>query len=541
MRFSHILFNSPSHIAFRLDCVNGGSGCNSGSTLDPNDDCWDHGTSSGAIITANNRSGNDFRGVTAITLDSFKVYPTSFSAASGLCNGNLSVTAAVRGFQRAVAVLDRVIVAEMQAGGSDTSSISAAADNAFDAGAVIIAANGNNGPAASTVNEPAIAHKVIGVGNFDVQTLNQINGQSRGPAPDNRIKPDIQAPTNTETAGNGCGWQQNCTAGGSDTAINSFGGTSGANAVRRGRSGAVAQLAARHQLQHRSGTGLCPAHPLRPAALSVQQHQRRRPASLAHRRLGVVGQGLGKRRGNDRHSSDISGGSPNTLDGALWWPGNLFAVPVAQRHRSAPGRSQRNDARLEPLHSERVRACARGRFCDARDLEDPHTRVQCSYRFANGLLGRACPVALMRQGTCWRAGMQEAWKLLACVLAASLLSTQAVSSANARSGTDGSTPPVRIYAGADWYQSRPEPERHWRGILRRRPVVEGPGSRTALTFALDTGERTYPVYAAGVESELAPFAGRWVEVEGKLVDLGDEGFGEELWIATARSIDGANQ
>jgi serine protease AprX len=233
MRFTHNLFNNPSHIDFRRDCINGGANCNTGASLNPNDDCWDHGTSSAAIISGNDRAGDAFRGVTAITLDSFKVYPTSFDA-TGLCNGNLSVTAAVRGFQTAVAVLDRVIVAEMQAGGSDTGTISTAADNAFDAGAMIIAANGNNGPAAATVNEPAIAHNVIGVGNFDVQTLAQITGQSRGAAPDNRFKPDIQAPTNTETASNGCGWRQNCTAGGSDTAFRVFGGTSGSTPYAAG-------------------------------------------------------------------------------------------------------------------------------------------------------------------------------------------------------------------------------------------------------------------------------------------------------------------
>ena len=77
MRFSHVQFNNPSHIGFRRDCVNGGNDCNSGSNLKPNDDCWNHGTSSAAIMTANNRQGAAFRGVTGITLDSFKVYPST--------------------------------------------------------------------------------------------------------------------------------------------------------------------------------------------------------------------------------------------------------------------------------------------------------------------------------------------------------------------------------------------------------------------------------------------------------------------------------
>jgi serine protease AprX len=85
LRFTHRQFNSPSNIAYRRDCVNGGANCNSGTRLNPNDDCWNHGTSSAAIITGNTNQGNAFRGVTGITLDSFKVYPSSFSG--GICTG----------------------------------------------------------------------------------------------------------------------------------------------------------------------------------------------------------------------------------------------------------------------------------------------------------------------------------------------------------------------------------------------------------------------------------------------------------------------
>ena len=81
MRRTHVLFNSPSHIDFMRDCVNGGADCNTGTALNPNDDCWNHGTSSAAIIMANSRQGNAFRGVTGITLDSWKVYPSSTDAA----------------------------------------------------------------------------------------------------------------------------------------------------------------------------------------------------------------------------------------------------------------------------------------------------------------------------------------------------------------------------------------------------------------------------------------------------------------------------
>ena len=78
LRFTHTLFNSPSHIAFRRDCIKGGADCNTGTGLYPTDDCWNHGTSTAAIISGNNNLGNAFRGVTrGVTLDSFKVYPNS--------------------------------------------------------------------------------------------------------------------------------------------------------------------------------------------------------------------------------------------------------------------------------------------------------------------------------------------------------------------------------------------------------------------------------------------------------------------------------
>jgi serine protease AprX len=185
VRANHVLLTGPSRLGVRLDLTNA-------TRPNPDDDCWNHGTATAAILTGNNNLGPRLRGITGMVVDSLKVYPSR-------C-GFLDAAAAVRGFQRAVQILDRVIVAEMQPRGTEFSAISTAADAAFDAGAVVVAANGNNGCAAGTVNVPASAQKVLGVGAVDVKTLRTPCFQSRGPTLDGRVKPDLQAPTNVETA-----------------------------------------------------------------------------------------------------------------------------------------------------------------------------------------------------------------------------------------------------------------------------------------------------------------------------------------------------
>ena len=293
VRATHTLFNTPSNLAFREDLTNTTS-------PNPDDDCWNHGTSSAAILSGNSNLGFAFRGVTGIAVDSFKVYPSG-------C-GNLNSTAAVNGFQRAVNVLDRVIVAEMQAGGNETSAISAAADAAFDAGAVVIAANGNNGSAASTVNVPAVAQKVLGIGSVDVKTLATPASQSRGPAGDGRIKPDIQAPTHVETASSA-----------SSTATKVFTGTSAATPHAAGAAALIRNFL-------RGGTG-----DVAPGAVYAHMIM---SGTIAYPFTNTNGAGRVKLpvggsfwRGSSSVANgqtiDIPIGIPatnNVLNAAIWWP-----------------------------------------------------------------------------------------------------------------------------------------------------------------------------------------------------------------------------
>jgi hypothetical protein len=215
VRDTHDMFNSPDHIAWMRDCVNGGTNCNNTSNpgFDPTDFSWNHGTSSAGILTGNSRLGGQYRGVTEIRTDSWQIY-----TAAGLDSG-----AAVRAIQAAIAAFDKVLVGEIQANESDTGTIATAADNAYDAGIIFVSANGNFGPNASTVRSPGIAHKVLGVGGFMTDGGAQYNNQGRGPADDGRYKPDIQAPTWSETASNA-----------SDTALRVFSGTSGATPYAAG-------------------------------------------------------------------------------------------------------------------------------------------------------------------------------------------------------------------------------------------------------------------------------------------------------------------
>ena len=189
------------------DCVNGTSNnCGTGSGLDPSDG-WNHGTSTANALSGLPLSNSAHQGVTKVAVDSFKVYTLS----------GLNSAASVRGFQATVAGGDYVVVAEIQSTETETGAIATAADACYDAGKIVVAANGNYGPNNSTVRSPARAHKVIGVGNHD-QNTGAIDGNSgRGPTADGRTKPDIMGISIYTAAAN--------TA---DNAYQTFNGTSAA-------------------------------------------------------------------------------------------------------------------------------------------------------------------------------------------------------------------------------------------------------------------------------------------------------------------------
>lgn len=216
----HVQFGNRSRIDVERDCVHTTSGdCRvTAPGWNPRDTC-DHGTSTAAIITALDTQGNAYRGVTPFQIGTYKVY--DFDANINACG--FQRPSGVRALQGALADGFPVILVEVQDTRDDLSNISLAADNAFNMGAVVVATNGNtdNSP---TVAAPASARRVLGIGAYDHAAPPQtLWDQSVGPTADNRIKPDIQAPSNTTTAG-ATGF----------TALRIFGGTSGAGPYAAG-------------------------------------------------------------------------------------------------------------------------------------------------------------------------------------------------------------------------------------------------------------------------------------------------------------------
>lgn len=218
---SHVLFSgSPTIVLSQRNCFlctldvcrsNGpGSACIVGFY-----DLCNHGTLTAGILSGNASMGSAYRGITRAQIDSIVVYNVS------TCR--LSIAAAVRGFEAAIARGAHVIVAEIQDRSVSFGSISTAADNAFNLGKIVIAANGNYGPEPGTVASPANAHKAIGVAAYDVVSLVDWTISARGPAEDGRIKPDLTMPNRTETASNV-----------TPTGLLVFGGTSGATPYAAG-------------------------------------------------------------------------------------------------------------------------------------------------------------------------------------------------------------------------------------------------------------------------------------------------------------------
>ena len=290
--------------------------------------------------------------------------------------------------------------------------------------------------------------------------------QSRGPAPDGRFKPDIQAPTNSETASNA---QRHRPA-------ESSAGTSGATPYA---AGAAALL--RNWLRGPSGS-IDPGQVYAQLILSgqrpvpVRQHRGlRRPIELPTNGWAWWGKVSVSNGQTHRHPHRPSAASaPTRFDAALWWPEGGFRIFGFEIDFHSdidlslidPGGSTRASSISIPSVFERV-ACRGPR--GGRDLEAPHPRLPRAALVADRLLGRP---------------RQDELNAAACLVSRA---------PRARAAAPGHPPPARDGADA--------------------------GGRDRLPFALvRAGADDVPIYGPTAEAALAAAGDQDVEVAGKLID-----------------------
>ena len=305
--------------------------------------------------------------MSAISVDSFDVYGNDC-----LVGG----ADTVEGFETAVSWLDKVIVAEIQLNSSETSASSTAADAAFNAGSVVVAANGNFGEeGVGSVRSPGNAHKALGIGAADLQSDLLMDYSGRGPSDDGRYKPDLVFPTNIETARSG-----------SDTALGSFGGTSAATPV----SGGAAALLRNWM---RGGTGSIDAgHVYSHMILGGQTtYPFNNNTGAGPFVLGTGGHAFwGKTNVTNGGRVDINipvSAGKTKIEGSLWWPEGTVGHNDVDLELIAPDGSVRD---IQHLRRERLRARRRvlGRL--PRDLEAADQGL-LGQRHARSPTGRPAP------------------------------------------------------------------------------------------------------------------------------------------------------
>lgn len=176
-RTQTVFSGNPSRIDIYRDCVNGTlANCTSGQNLNPDDNYWNHGTASAALMVGNANLGTRFAGITEMRVNSWKVYSTSGGDKDAL----------VRAFSASVAAGDDIILANYSDPlAANTGTEATAAQNAYYSGAVVVAPVGNNLPETTSddrVGSPALSRAVLGIGAYYNADPTQVfSYQARGP------------------------------------------------------------------------------------------------------------------------------------------------------------------------------------------------------------------------------------------------------------------------------------------------------------------------------------------------------------------------
>jgi hypothetical protein len=153
-----------------------------------------HGTRTASILAGTDVLGAEHKGVTTSKVQSYQAY-TPVAAYPG------TSTLDDQAFPRTMLEAARhnsVILAEVQSKTGPDGTVSNAANDAFAAGVVVVAAVGDGGT--SWIGAPGSAAWVMGIGAYELTTGKPTySNESRGYALE-RTKPDVQAPTTTLAA-----------------------------------------------------------------------------------------------------------------------------------------------------------------------------------------------------------------------------------------------------------------------------------------------------------------------------------------------------
>ena len=224
----HVLFEQglDAGLIGAWDCVESNSDelCGDNDALFPNwdpDECGDlqnsHGPSVAGIVYGSNALGNAFRGVAPLLAGEGGYGMDFFKIAD--CDDVVSTDAIELAFEAATLFGNEVINASfgsdytsLNIGACDIDFLSSLGDLAFDMGVAVFAATGNEAnkdedgnviplTIAQNMSSPACAHKVLGIGAYNVEgNLGApTDASSFGPTGDGRTKPDLMGPSGVET------------------------------------------------------------------------------------------------------------------------------------------------------------------------------------------------------------------------------------------------------------------------------------------------------------------------------------------------------
>lgn len=256
-----------------------------------------HGTSSAAILTGGDYLGPRFRGATQVSLDCFRVFKSDNLAHYGPLK---------KGLQLALARRNKVIAIQVQENPNGVWYLDA--DKAYDDGSMVLVAAGNNPNWKAA--DPAKGRKVLAIGTYKVQNRepeSHAHGVISG-----RVKPDLLAPTWTETAANT-----------GDFSTHAFSGTSGATPF------AAAAALLLHDWITLGQTDVDPGQVYAHLILSgnaVGPFGAATPYGAGRLRLPRMGQSRsGKTAVNGQFPKveipvEIRTSDVDTLEAAIWWP-----------------------------------------------------------------------------------------------------------------------------------------------------------------------------------------------------------------------------